>query len=176
MKRLLAALVVLSMAGCATTPLAPEDRAAADIRNFLISIRDADRAGFDHYVDREALKTQLQGRLMAEASRGGGQSGAAMAALGALIGRPVVDFAADAFVQPEVFRAMAERRGYRPDMGMPTASLIARYVRDIGAGSVCVVFKSDGPCQLVFRDQGGTWRLVGYEGELSGLTPGSRGL
>ena len=73
-----------------------------------------------------------------------------------------------------MFRAIAERRGYRPDMGMPTADLISRYVRDIGADAVCVVFSSDGPCQLIFRNQGGVFRLVGYEGELSALLPGLR--
>lgn len=173
MKKLASAfLAALILSGCATVPAGPD--AATDIRSFLISIRDADRARFEHYVDREALKTQLRGRVMAEAGRlGQGQTGA-LAALGALVGAPVVDFATDAFVQPEVFRAIAERRGYRPDMGMPTADLISRYVRDIGADAVCVVFSSDGPCQLIFRNQGGVFRLVGYEGELSALLPGLR--
>jgi hypothetical protein len=170
MKRLVAVLLALTAAACATVPPAGPD-APTDIRRFLIAIRDGDRAAFEHYVDREALKTQLRGRVLAEAGRQG-QGGAAVAALGAMFGGPLVDFATDAFVQPEVFRAMAERRGYRPDMGMPTADLISRYVRDIGGDAVCVVFKSDGPCQLIFRNQGGVFRLVGYEGELSSLMPG----
>jgi hypothetical protein len=172
MRTFAACLAALTLAACATVPNGPDP--AADVRGFLIAIRDADRTRFDYYVDRETLKTQLRGRAIAEASRlGQGQTGA-LATLGALVGAPLVDFAADAFVQPEVFRAMAERRGYRPDMGMPTADLISRYVRDLGAGSVCVVFQSDGPCQLVFRDQGGVYRLVGYEGDLSALIPRSR--
>lgn len=170
MKKLACAfLAALALSGCATVPSGPD--AATDIRSFLISIRDADRARFERYVDREALKIQLRGRVMAEAGRlGQGQMGA-LAAVGALVGAPVVDFATDAFVQPEVFRAMAERRGYRPDMGMPTADLISRYVRDIGADAVCVVFSNDGPCQLTFRNQGGVYRLVGYEGDLAALLP-----
>jgi len=162
-----AILCALAVSGCATVPTGPD--AATDIRSFLIAIRDVDRARFEQYVDREALKAQLRARVLAEASKlGQGQTGA-LASLGALVGAPVVDFATDAFVQPEVFRAMAERRGYRPDMGMPTADLISRYVRDIGADAVCVVFSSDGPCQLTFRNQGGVYRLVGYEGDLSAL-------
>lgn len=175
MKRLLAVLFALSLGACATTSRMPEANAAADIRRLLIAIRDSDRSSFERYVDRDALRTQIRARLLAEATRSGqGQAGAAAAAIGALLGAPVADFATDAFVQPEVFRAMAERRGFRPEMGMPTADLIQRYVRDIGAGAVCVVFSSDGPCQLVFRNQGGVWRLVGYEGELSALMPGRR--
>lgn len=172
MKRLLAAALALTLSACATMPTGPD--APTDIRQFLIAIRDSDRASFERYVDREALKTQLRGRVLAEAGSRG-QTGQMMAAVGALFGGGIVDFATDAFVQPEVFRAMAERRGYRPDMGMPTADLISRYVRDIGGDAVCVVFANDGPCQLIFRNQGGTYRLVGYEGELTALMPGRAG-
>lgn len=70
-----------------------------------------------------------------------------------------------------MFRALAERRGFRPEMGMPEPSLIARYLRDIGGGAVCVAPGSDAPCLLTFRDEGGTWRLVAYDGELSALLP-----
>lgn len=170
MKKLVAVLSLFLLSACATMrPGGPDP--ASDIRRFLIAIRDGDRYAFERYVDRDALKTQLRGRLIAEASRRG-QAGGAVATLGAMFGGGVVDFATDAFVQPEMFRAMAERRGYRPDMGMPTADLISRYVRDIGGDAVCVVFKNDGPCQLVFRNEGGVYRLVGYEGELSSLMPG----
>lgn len=61
-------LVLLLLTGCATMPR--EDRsAAADIQRFLIAVRDSDRAAFERYVDREALKTQLRSRLLAEAGR-----------------------------------------------------------------------------------------------------------
>jgi hypothetical protein len=172
MKHFLALALALSLTACATVrPTGPDP--AADIRSFLIAIRDSDRGAFEHYVDREALKTQLRARVLAETS-GRGQTGSAVAALGAILGAPLVDIATDAFVQPEIFRAMAERRGFRPEMGMPTADLISRYVRDIGGDAVCVVFKNDGPCQLIFRNQGGVFRLVGYEGELSSILPGRR--
>ena len=169
MKAPLAAALALLVCACATVPR--EHDPAVDIQRFLIAIRDGDRAAFDYYVNRDALKTQLRSRVLAEAGRQG-QQGQTMNAIGALLATPLVGIASDALIQPEVFRAIAERRGFRAEMGMPEPGLISRFVRPIGGDAVCVVFKSDGPCQLIFRNEGGVYRLVGYEGELTALMPG----
>ena len=164
MKKLLAPLIALLLAACATTPV--QDSAAADIHRFLIAIRNADRVNFERYVDREALKIQLRSRALAEAGRQTRQ-GNQINALGALLATPIVGVATDALIQPEVFRAVAEMKGYRADMGMPSPLLIARAVRPVGGDMVCVVLDNDGPCVLDFRKEGNTWRLIGFEGDLS---------
>jgi len=169
MKALAAAFAALVVAACATTP--EVDSASRDIHRFLIAIRDGDRATFERHVDRPALTTQLRSRVLAEAIRQG-RSGDEVGALGALLGSSMAGFAADALIQPEVFRAVAEARGYRPDMGMPSPGLIARAVRPLGGDAVCVVMQSEGPCVLNFGNRGGTWRLIGFEGDLSILRPG----
>lgn len=172
MKTIAAVLMALLCAACATMrPSGPD--AAYDIQQFLIAIRDGDRAGFERHVDREALKIQLRSRVLAEAARQG-SGGNTANALGALLGSSLVGLASDTFIQPEVFRAVAEYKGYRPDMGMPTPNLIARALRTIDERTVCVAPKADDPCLLVFRNLGGTYRLVGYEGELSALMPRRR--
>jgi hypothetical protein len=169
MKRLLAPLLAFLLAACATTP--EVDSASRDIHRFLIAIRDSDRAEFERYVDREALKVQLRSRVLAEAARQG-RSGNEVTALAAVLGTSLVGYAADFLIQPEVFRAVAESRGYRPDAGMPSPLLIAQAIRPLGGGAVCVVFSSDGPCVLNFKNEAGTWRLIGFEGELSMLRMG----
>lgn len=171
MKTIAALLLALTATACATVPRGPDP--AYDIQQFLIAIRDGDRAGFEAHVDREALKVQLRSRVLAEAARQG-TSGNTASALGALLGSSLVGLATDTFIQPEVFRAVAEYKGYRPDMGMPTPNLISRALRTIDDDTVCVAPKSADPCLLLFRNQGGTYRLVGYEGELSALMPKRR--
>lgn len=172
MRAIAVTLFTLVLSACATMrPQGPDP--AADIQRFLIAIRNSDRDAFERYVDRDALKIQLRSRVLAEAGRQGAQ-GNQLQALGALAATPLVGLVGDALIQPEVFRAVAERRGWRADMGMPTPDLINRFVRDVGAGSVCVVTGADDPCLLIFRNQGGTYRLVGFEGDLSLLMPGRR--
>jgi hypothetical protein len=169
MKRIAAGLIALVLASCATTP--EVDSASRDIHRFLIAIRDGDRAVFENHVDREALKVQLRSRVLAEAMRQG-RGGDQVNALAALLGSSMMGVATDVLIQPEVFRAIAESRGYRPDMGMPSPMLIARAVRPLGGDAACVVFDSDGPCVLNFKNSGGNWRLIGFEGDLSMLRTG----
>jgi hypothetical protein len=169
MKRIAAGIAALLLASCATTP--EVDSASNDIHQFLIAIRDGDRATFEQHIDREALKTQLRSRVLAEAVRQG-RGGDQVNTLAALLGASVMGIATDVLIQPEVFRAIAESRGYRPDAGMPSPVLIARMVRPLGGDAVCVVFSSDGPCVLNFKNFGGNWRLIGFEGDLSMLRMG----
>lgn len=169
MMRFLPLLVVAALlSGCATVGRVD---AGADIHAFLVSIRDGDRATFEAHVDREALKSQLRSRVMAEVAAGNPNGIVSIPALGAFAAGPLVDLAVDAFLRPEVFRAVAATRGYTPDRPIPGAIAIAQFVRPVGSGLVCVITKKDGPCVLTFRNEDGVWRLTGFEGDLSMLKP-----
>jgi hypothetical protein len=158
------ALVVGLAAACTTVP---RFEAAGDIHEFLVAIRDGDQARFDAHVDRPALKIQLKSRLMADQAAAHGDS--SWQALGAALAGPLVDIGVDTLVQPQTFRAVALRLGYAPDKPIPGQIAIASSLRSIGDGDVCVVTKKDGPCTLVFKDEAGIWKLVGYEGDLGSL-------
>jgi hypothetical protein len=161
MKPLTALVLALALCACAT--LQSYD-AAGDVHALLVAIRNGDRAAFDAHVDRPALKAQLRARLLAGALKRGGSGGEA-AALGVMLARPLVDLAVDQLVQPEVFLAVAEAKGYSPSRPIPGRSAIAAAIRPIGDDRVCVFTKRGGPCLLDFQDEGGVWRLVGFEGD-----------
>jgi hypothetical protein len=163
----LACALALTLAACAD---AERFDAAGDVHALLISIRDGDQAAFDAHVDRRALKSELRARLMAEmARRTGGDP--TLSALGALIGRPLVDAAADALIQPDVFRAVADYLGYSADRPIPGQIVIAQSLRRIDDDHVCVPRKANGPCLLVFADQDHVWRLTGFQGDIDLLKP-----
>jgi hypothetical protein len=148
----------LVLSCCATVP---RFEAAGDIHAFLIAIRDGDRTAFDRYVDRPALKEQLRSRLLAEL---GDRSSAA--ALGALLARPLVDAGVDVLVRPDVFRAVALEFGYAPERPIPGVFAISTFVRPLDGDRACVFTRRDGPCVLVFRQEEGVFRLIGFEGRL----------
>ncbi len=169
--RILAAPVLAGLlAACATVP---RFEAAGDIHAFLVSIRDGDGQTFDAHVDRPALKTQLKSRLIASQSEAHGAG--SLQALGAVLAGPLVDVGVDALVQPQTFRAVAIQLGYAPDRPIPNQLQITAFLRLIGDGEVCVVTRRDGPCTLVFRNEEGVWRLIGYEGDLGRLAHGRLG-
>ncbi len=163
-------LLAVTLAACATVP---KFEAAGDIHAFLVAIRDGDRESFDAHVDRQALKVQLKSRLIAEQAQTHGN--ASWQALGAVLAGPLVDVGVDALVQPATFRAVAIRLGYSPDQPIPNRLQIDAFLRVIGDGSVCVVTRRDGDCTLVFHNEDGVWRLVGYEGDLGRLNRGKLG-
>lgn len=168
MKRLSIVLLALALSACATLPKLD---AANDVHAFLVAVRDGDRPAFDAHVDREALKAQLRARVMAETAKSSPNGAASLSALGAFLAGPLVDVAVDALLRPEVFRAVAEMHGYSASTPIPGSFAIAQMVRPLGAGLVCVTTKKDGPCLLDFKDEAGTWRLTGFEGDLSLLRP-----
>jgi hypothetical protein len=161
MRKLLAGLMALSLAACATVQKLD---AANDVHALLISIRDNDHAAFDAHVDHEALKSELRARLGDVIGRNDKTKG-----LAALLGRSVLDFADQALVQPKTFRLVAEQYGYKPDTQIPGAIVISQALKALPDGRVCATKKKDGPCLLVFTKEQGVWKLTSFEGDSSML-------
>ena len=164
MRYLILALAALTLSACAT---AQRYDAANDVHALLISIRDNDQATFDAHVDRPALKRQIESRLMAETTKASSNDG--LAALSAILAPALADIAGDALVQPRVFRSVAQYYGYDPASPIPGPLIIGGQLKAMGEGQVCATRKKDGPCLLVFTETGGTWRLSGFDGDLSML-------
>ncbi|MDP3852754.1 DUF2939 domain-containing protein [Phenylobacterium sp.] len=157
-------LTALLLSSCATTQ---RFDAANDVHALLVSIRDDDRTAFEAHVDRPALKRQVESRLLAETRKANAGDGAT--ALSILLSPLVADLAGDLLVQPRVFRAAADYYGYGPDTSIPNALVIGGQLKAMGDGRVCATRRKDGPCLLVFTETAGTWRLSGFEGDLSML-------
>jgi hypothetical protein len=162
--RALIVFVALALASCATT--ARYD-AAGDVHALLVAVRDNDRASFERHIDRPALRRQIEGRLVRETRASAVSDG--LKSLGIALAQPAAEFASAALIQPRVFRLAAEHYGYTPDQPIPGRIAIAGALRYSGERQVCATRKKDGPCLLTFEEQGGTWRLTGFEGELSDL-------
>ena len=160
----LLALAVIALAGCAT---ASRFDAAGDVHSLLVAIRDNDRAAFDRYVDRRALKQSLEGRLMRETSRADMDDGAR--ALAALLAPTLADAAVETMMRPQVFRAAAGYYGYTADKPLPDRLAIGSALKYLPDGRVCATKKKDGPCLLTFTNIEGTWKLSGFEGDLADL-------
>ncbi len=161
MKRaLLTFLTIASLGACTTIP---RFEAASDVHALLVSIRDGDRAAFEAHIDRPALKAQLRSRLMAEGEKQHGLGGA----LAIFAAGPLINVTADALLRPEVFRAVAIEYGYDPKQAIPGAFLIGQYVTPLDGGRACVATKRRGGCVFVLKDEGGTYRLIGFEGRLA---------
>ena len=161
MKRaFLSVLACLALASCAS----PQQYSAADdIHEFLIAVRDNDRALFNAHVDREALARQLEGRILKEIPDDPIARG-----VGAVLAAPLADAATGLIAQPRVFRAVAVYNGYDPAKPIPRKVLIAQALRNAGAGRVCIGDSKD-PCTLVFSRVGDVWRLIAFEGDLRDL-------
>jgi hypothetical protein len=157
---LIAGLALL--AGCATQQLS----AAPDVHALLVAIRDDDRAAFDAHVDRRALEAQMQAVMVERArdlGRGGG-AGEGAASLGVLLlSGPLAHAAGDVLIRPDVFRAIADYYGYRPDTPIPGSLSLAAALSPLPDSRVCARARKGGPCLLTFADEGGTWKLVGFD-------------
>lgn len=166
-------LVLLSLAlvGCATTERLS---AAGDVHSLLVSIRDDDRQAFAAHVDRQALEAQIQALLVDRARSAdlpGGVKG-----LSLIISGPLAKAAGHALIRPDVFRAVADYYGYRPDTPIPGQLTIAAMLRPVQDGRVCAARGRRGPCLLTFANEGGTWRLVEFNGDAAMLKLSKRGM
>ena len=156
------ACLALLVAACATTQ---RIEAANDVHTLLIAIRDDDHAAFDAHVDRPALEHELEGRIL-ERTQAADVTDAGRA-LGALLARPLAQLAGDALIRPKVFRAVAEYYGYKAGTPIPGQFVIAEALRPLPDGRVCAAKRHDGPCLITFANEGGTWRLVSFDGDIS---------
>ncbi len=161
---LAAALALSLLAACAS--VARVD-AGGDVHAFLVSVRDNDRQAFERYVDRPALKAQLESRIVQTARDSRQPTGAKLAAL--LLAGPAADLAGDTLLQPRVFRVAAEYLGYSPSTPIPNRLAIAGALKYRPDGRVCAVAKRNGQCLFVFTNEGGTWKLTGFEGDVNQL-------
>ncbi len=148
------------LAGCAT---AARYSAAGDVHDFLLSVRDDDRAAFNAHVDRAALEGQLQSVLVAQTRAA--RASPTMKGVGLLASGPASRLAGSLLLRPEVFRAVAEYYGYRPDTPVPARLAIAASLRPAPDGRMCASVRSNQRCLLVFAHEQGVWRLVGFEGD-----------
>jgi hypothetical protein len=148
------------LAGCATTQ---RISAAPDVHALLVSIRDDDRQAFDAHVDRKALEAQLQARLVDRAR--GADLAEGWKALGLVLSGPASRLAGDVLIRPDVFRAVAEYYGYRPGTPIPNSLLVAGALRALPDGRVCATRRHRDACLMTFAEEGGTWRLVGVDGD-----------
>jgi predicted small secreted protein len=161
MRRLIVALLALTLAACAT---AQKLGAANDVHALLVSIRDNDSVAFDAHVDHEALKAELHAKLEDQLGKNKKLKG-----LATLLGPSTLDIADQLLLQPQTFRMVAEQYGYRSDMKIPGAIAISQVLKTLPDGRVCATKKKDGPCLLVFTKEQGVWKLTSFEGDSSML-------
>ena len=160
----LAPLLALLIAGCSTTTRLD---AAGDVHDLLVAVRDNDRNAFERHIDRDALRRQIEGRMVREAR--GSTAPSALKSLGIALAQPGAAMAEAMLLQPRVLRLAAEHYGYTPDQPIPGRVAIAGSLKYLDDGRVCATRKKQGECLLTFSQRGGTWRLTGFEGELSDL-------
>lgn len=162
MRIVLLSLLALALASCASVRKLD---AANDVHALLISIRDNDQVAFDAHVDRQALKKEIERRLVAE-----GAKDERLGALAAILAPGLAELAGEALVQPSVFRSVAEHYGYTPQTKIPGPLAISQALKTLPDGRICATRAKDGPCLLYFT-QGvdDRWRLSGFEGEMKDL-------
>jgi hypothetical protein len=152
------------LAACAT---ATRLDAAGDVHALLIAIRDNDKAAFNAHVDRQALKTSIEARLVGESMKATKDEN--LRALGALAAPYLADAADKALIQPSTFRSVAYQYGYKPGQPIPGQVAIAGSLRAMPDGRVCATKSKEGPCVLIFTRKDGVWKLSGFEGDVADL-------
>jgi hypothetical protein len=157
-------IAALSLGACATTQRID---AAADVHNFLASVRDDDKAAFERYVDRRALTSSLELRIETEAARSEASPQLKLAA--AALAGPAAKLLQQTLIRPSVFRLVAAQLGYTPDRPLPRTLDIAGGLRYVDDGRVCAAKGKKGPCLLTFAREGDTWRLVSIDAPVKDL-------
>ena len=147
-----------ALTGCATTERLS---AASDVHRLLVSIRDDDRAEFEAHVDRRALEAEIQAELVSRARDD--RLPPAGRGLGMVLSGPLARAAGGVLIRPDVFRAVADYYGYRPDTPIPGQIGLAGALTALPDGRVCAKTRKGGPCLLTFAQEEGTWRLVAFD-------------
>jgi hypothetical protein len=93
-----------------------------------------------------------------------------------LLSGPLSHAAGNVLIRPEVFRAIADYYGYRPDAPIPGSLSLAVALSPLPDGRVCAKGRKGGSCLLTFADEAGTWKLVGFDSSqvLAGRKGGAR--
>jgi hypothetical protein len=152
--------IAIALGSCATTQRLS---AAGDVHALLVSIRENDRQAFEAHIDRDALEAQLAGRLQDGVGRANVPE--EWRGVASILAGPISQIAGEALIRPEVFRAVAEQYGYGPDRPIPSSFAVATMLKSLPDGRVCAPRKKNGPCLLTFAEEGGTWRLVSFDGD-----------
>lgn len=162
MRIVLLSLLALALASCASVRKLD---AANDVHALLIAIRDNDQAAFDAHVDREALKAEVERRLVAE-----GAKDKRLGDLAALLAPSIAELAGETLVQPSVFKSVAEHYGYTPQTKIPGPLAISQALKPLPDGRICATREKAGPCLLYFtKGPDDRWRLSGFEGQVKDL-------
>jgi hypothetical protein len=161
--------LLLALSACAT---GERISAAGDVRSLLVAIRDNDRPTFEAHVDKAALEAEMQSILVEQAKAA--NLGAAATGLGLLASGPLSHAAARIVLRPDVFRAIADYYGYRPDQPLPGTLSLAAALAPLPGGRVCAKDTKTGMCLLTFSDEGGVWKLTAFDARRAGLAPGPR--
>ncbi len=158
----LAGLLGLALSGCdAPVRLA----AAKDVQAFFTAVQADDHAAFDAHVDRPAIRADMRRQLTTLASGEGFGPGE----LEQVLGGRMADSLIDRMIQPESFRIVWVRSGM-PGKTAPNAVQIAVMLRMIGADRACMHnLRTPDRCIMTFRDEAGTWKLVGVQAGNIGL-------
>jgi hypothetical protein len=159
-------VALASLGACAT---GERVSAAGDVRTLLVAIRDDDRAAFDAHVDRGALEAEMQWIVVQRAKASG--LGSAGTALGVLASGPLSHAAATIVLRPDVFRAIADYYGYRSDRPLPGTLSLAAALTPVDDGKVCARDARTKTCLLTFSNEGGVWKLTGFDARRVGLAP-----
>ena len=159
-------LVAAALAGCATTE---RISAAGDVHTLLIAIRDNDHKAFNAHVDRPALEAQIQAKLVDEAK--GANLNDGIKGLGVAFSGALAHAAGAIFIQPEVFRAVADYYGYKPDTPIPNTLELAGRPQARGRRPG-LRHPARGTAALTFADEAGVWRLVSFDGDAAMLRLG----
>ena len=150
--------VITSLSACAS---ADRLAAASDVHALMVAVRDDDRASFAAHVDKPALEARMQSVLV-ERARAAALPPAWTAA-GVLASGPLSRWAGETLIRPEVFRAVADSYGYRPDTPLPGTLALATVLRPLPGGRICAVReRGAGDCLLVFAREGGVWKLADF--------------
>jgi hypothetical protein len=155
---LAAVVCAASLCACAT---GERVSAAGDVHSLLVAIRDDDKASFDAHVDRPALQAEMQSIIIDQAKAA--NLGAFVTGLGVLASGPFAHAAARIVVRPDVFRAIAEDYGYRPDQPIPGTLALAAALTPQPHGQVCARDTRTGTCLLTFAREDGVWKLVAFD-------------
>jgi hypothetical protein len=161
------ASLLLCLAGLSACATGERVSAAGDVRSLLIAIRNDDRTSFDAHVDRGALEAEMQAIIVERAKDAG--LGAGATGLGLLASGPLSRAASRIVLRPDVFRAIADYYGYRPDQPVPGTFTLATLLTPLPHGQVCAKDAKTGVCLLTFTDEDGVWKLTGFDAHRAGL-------